>query len=113
MPITVALAGDTMLGRGVADRLGTADPRGLFSAELREIVTAADLAVLNLECCVSARGRPWDPRGKMFHFRAPPVAVEALRSLGVDCVTLANNHALDFGYDALTDTRRHLADVGL
>ncbi|MGH3390848.1 MAG: CapA family protein [Actinomadura sp.] len=113
MSIKVALAGDTMLGRGVADRLAAADPRELFSDPLREIVNAADLVVLNLECCVSDRGRPWDPRGKPFHFRAPPVAVEALRSLGVDCVTLANNHALDFGYDALADTLRHLADAGI
>jgi poly-gamma-glutamate synthesis protein (capsule biosynthesis protein) len=113
MPITMALAGDTMLGRGVADRLATADPRDLFSAELREIVGTADLAVLNLECCVSDRGRQWDPLGKMFHFRAPPVGVEVLRSLGVDCVTLANNHALDFGYDALADTLVHLADAGI
>jgi poly-gamma-glutamate synthesis protein (capsule biosynthesis protein) len=113
MAITLALAGDTMLGRKVADRLAEVRPADLFSGELREIVASADLVVLNLECCVSARGRPWDAPGKIFHFRAPPRAVEALRSLGVDCVTLANNHALDYGYDALADTREHLAAAGI
>jgi poly-gamma-glutamate capsule biosynthesis protein CapA/YwtB (metallophosphatase superfamily) len=44
-----------------------------------------------------------------FHFRAPPSAVEALANLGVDCVTLANNHALDFGPDGLPDTFSQLA----
>jgi poly-gamma-glutamate synthesis protein (capsule biosynthesis protein) len=104
--LTLALAGDTMLGRGVAERLA-GRPRldTLFSAEVRRIFEQADLAVLNLECCVSARGeRRLDP-GKPFFFRAPPVAAGLLAQLGVDCVTLANNHALDFGFDALADTR--------
>ena len=49
----------------------------------------------------------------MFHFRAPPWATQALTHLGVDCVTLANNHALDFGQDALLDTLAHLDAAGI
>jgi poly-gamma-glutamate synthesis protein (capsule biosynthesis protein) len=41
------------------------------------------------------------------------VAAEVLRRLGVGCVTLANNHALDYGTDALLDTVRHLTDAGI
>ncbi|MGI5321605.1 CapA family protein [Actinomadura nitritigenes] len=113
MTVTVALAGDTMLGRGVAEEVAVAGPHGLFAQDVREIFHEADLALLNLECCVSARGRPWDAPGKPFHFRAPPDAVEALLDLGVDCVTLANNHALDFGPDALADTLAHLEAAGV
>ncbi|MEU6035288.1 CapA family protein [Actinomadura sp. NPDC047616] len=113
MAVTVALAGDTMLGRGVAERLAETGPHALFSDGVREAFAEADLAVLNLECCVSARGRPWPAPGKAFHFRAPPIAVESLTYLGVDCVNLANNHALDFGADALADTREHLAAAGI
>ncbi|MGI8329140.1 CapA family protein [Actinomadura scrupuli] len=113
MSITLALAGDTMLGRGVGDRLAMVPPADLFSEGLRDLFTTADLTVLNLECCVSTRGEPWATPGKRFHFRAPPVAVEALAALGTDCVTLANNHALDFGPDALADTRDHLARAGI
>ncbi|MCQ0004151.1 CapA family protein [Actinomadura madurae] len=72
MTITVALAGDTMLGRGVADEIAASGPHGLFSGGVREVFAEADLAVLNLECCVSGRGRRWDAPGKPFHFRAPP-----------------------------------------
>jgi poly-gamma-glutamate capsule biosynthesis protein CapA/YwtB (metallophosphatase superfamily) len=111
--VTVALAGDTMLGRQVAVRIAEEGPRSLFSAELRDVVAEADLTVLNLECCVSERGEPWLPGTKAFHFRAPPAAVDTLTWLGVDCVTLANNHALDFGVDALLDTRAHLAAAGI
>jgi poly-gamma-glutamate synthesis protein (capsule biosynthesis protein) len=49
----------------------------------------------------------------MFHFRAPPWAADVLARLGVDCVTLANNHALDFGPDALLDTLSHLDTAGI
>lgn len=113
MPVTIALAGDTMLGRGVADSLARVAPADLVAPEIAALTRSADLCLLNLECCISARGRRWpDPR-KPFFFRAPPVAVEFLVHLGVDAVTLANNHALDFGPEALTDTLAHLADAGI
>ncbi|WP_141576954.1 CapA family protein [Actinomadura sp. WMMA1423] len=113
MPITIALAGDTMLGRGVAEEIAAYGPHGLFSEGVREVFGEADLALVNLECCVSDRGRRWDPAGKPFHFRAPPAAVDALADLGVDCVTLANNHALDYGPDALADTLDVLRRAGI
>ncbi|SDL80168.1 poly-gamma-glutamate synthesis protein (capsule biosynthesis protein) [Nonomuraea maritima] len=114
MAVTLALAGDTMLGRGVAERiLDGPDVRRFFSADVRALVAGADLFLLNLECCVSDRGHPWQAPGKPFFFRAPPQAADLLAALGVGCVTLANNHALDHGYDALADTCRHLARVGI
>ncbi|MFG1855915.1 CapA family protein [Actinomadura geliboluensis] len=113
MAITVALAGDTMLGRGVGIRIAEYGPHGLFSGGVRDAFAEADLALLNLECCVSDRGRPWDAPGKPFHFRAPPDAVDVLAELGVDCVTLANNHALDYGADALADTVDLLGRAGI
>lgn len=107
----LALAGDTMLGRGVAEELGKRPPDSLVDPAIVEITRAADLVVLNLECCISERGEP--VRGKRFTFRAPPAAVETLRHLGVDCATLANNHALDYGLDAFLDTLVHLREAGI
>jgi poly-gamma-glutamate capsule biosynthesis protein CapA/YwtB (metallophosphatase superfamily) len=109
----LALAGDTMLGRGVAQRLAEAPPESLFAPEVVDATRDVDLFVLNLECCISERGAPWPDPGKPFFFRAPPVATEALVHLGVDCVTLANNHALDFGQEALLDTIEHLDAAGI
>jgi poly-gamma-glutamate capsule biosynthesis protein CapA/YwtB (metallophosphatase superfamily) len=111
--ITVALAGDTMLGRGVGETLLAAPDAPLVAPEVAELCRSADLFVCNLECCVSSRGSPWAAPGKPFHFRAPPVAAERLAELGVDLVTLANNHALDFGPVALGDTVEHLAASGV
>jgi poly-gamma-glutamate capsule biosynthesis protein CapA/YwtB (metallophosphatase superfamily) len=111
--VRLALAGDTMLGRGVARVLAARPPEGLVAPEVVALFAAADLAVLNLECCVSERGQRWQAPGKPFFFRAPPAAVELLALLGVGCVTLANNHALDYGPQALLDTLDHLAAAGI
>jgi poly-gamma-glutamate capsule biosynthesis protein CapA/YwtB (metallophosphatase superfamily) len=99
-----------MLGRRVGDTLRRRPPQSLVAPELVELTRGADLFVLNLECCISERG---ERVPKMFNFRAPPVAVETLLYLGVDCVTLANNHALDYGTDALLDTFEHLREAGI
>jgi poly-gamma-glutamate capsule biosynthesis protein CapA/YwtB (metallophosphatase superfamily) len=111
--VKLALAGDTMLGRKVGEALAEGPPAALVAPEVVEAAAEADLFVLNLECCVSERGAPWRLPGKPFFFRAPPAAVELLALLGVDCVTLANNHALDFGPEALADTLDHLGAAGI
>jgi poly-gamma-glutamate synthesis protein (capsule biosynthesis protein) len=110
---TLALVGDVMLGRLVAERLRREPTAALLDDQVIEVLRSADITLANLECCISDRGRRWpDPR-KQFFFRAPPVAAEQLARWGVDAVTLANNHALDYGADALVDTLRHLADAGV
>lgn len=109
----LALAGDTMLSRGVADQLARGGPQAVFAPEVADIVRDGDAFVLNLECCVSERGRPAPIPGKPFFFRAPPAAADTLATLGVTAVSLANNHSLDFGTEALTDTRAHLTAAGI
>jgi poly-gamma-glutamate capsule biosynthesis protein CapA/YwtB (metallophosphatase superfamily) len=111
--VRLGLAGDTMLGRGVADQLQRDRDWELFSPELVAAAREADAVLLNLECAVSVQGERWpDPR-KPFFFRAPPRAVDALVELGVRCVTLGNNHALDYGPVALLDTLDHLGAAGI
>jgi poly-gamma-glutamate capsule biosynthesis protein CapA/YwtB (metallophosphatase superfamily) len=111
--VTIALGGDTMMGRMVGRALANGPPASVWDPELLEVFHEADLAIVNLECCVSERGEPWAAPGKPFFFRAPPVAVEALAVAGVRAVWLANNHALDFGESALLDTFRHLEAGGI
>lgn len=102
-----------MLGRGVAARLGADPAAPLFSPEVAERAASADAFVLNLECCISERGSRFPEPDKPFFFRAPPVAALRLAELGVDAVTLANNHTLDYGVDALLDTLGHLEAAGI
>jgi poly-gamma-glutamate synthesis protein (capsule biosynthesis protein) len=111
---TLALLGDTMLGRGLAERLDRGvPPESLVAPEIVVLMASADLRLLNLECCISERGERWPSPGKAFFFRAPPAAINLLRHLRIDAVTLANNHALDYGPEALSDTLGLLDAAGI
>lgn len=73
-----------------------------FSAELLTEMKEADILMLNNEFTYSGRGTPLE--GKAFAFRSRPENVELLHEMGVDIVSLANNHVYDWGEDALFDT---------
>jgi poly-gamma-glutamate capsule biosynthesis protein CapA/YwtB (metallophosphatase superfamily) len=112
--LTIGLLGDVMLGRNVAERLARDPSAEVWSPQVRELCGACDALVLNLECCVSAGGSPTALiPDKPFFFRSPPSGVEALRAIGTSVAGVANNHALDFGVDALSDTLLHLESAGL
>ena len=112
--ITIGLLGDVMLGRMVAMELERQPPETLWAPELRELARSLDLVVCNLECCISSRGRPTSLiEGKPFFFRGPPAAVDALKAMNIRAVGLANNHALDFGPQALEDTLELLHRAGI
>jgi poly-gamma-glutamate capsule biosynthesis protein CapA/YwtB (metallophosphatase superfamily) len=110
--LTIGLLGDVMLGRKVAERLARHPEAEVWSPQVRQLCRACDAVVLNLECCVSARGAPTSLiPGKPFFFRVPPSGLEALRAIGTSVAGVANNHTLDFGADALADTLLHLRAV--
>jgi len=67
------------------------------------VLSGADLAMVNLETAVGTGGAPV---AKSFTFQTPEASLEALASAGVDVVTMANNHGMDYGLDGLTDTLR-------
>lgn len=111
--VTIALAGDVMLGRLVNDaipRVGLAYPWG----NMIDTINSADLFLINLECALTAHREAWrDGSMKAFYFRAEPAVVETLRLGGVDFASLANNHAGDFREDGLLETVRVLDSAGI
>lgn len=101
--LRVMFGGDAMLGRIVRERIerfGPDYPLGPVAPLLRQ----ADLAIVNLECAITACTEEWSGEPKAFYFGAPPSAIEALAGAGVKLVSLANNHTLDFGVQGLEDT---------
>ena len=104
--VLLAAVGDVMLGRSVGARLEAEGAEVAF-AGVRDILAGADIAVANLESAVGVTGAP---APKAYTFRAPPVAVEALALAGIDLVSLANNHSLDYGPESLAETRALLAE---
>jgi poly-gamma-glutamate synthesis protein (capsule biosynthesis protein) len=111
---TIALLGDVMLGRGVAERLADVPPEEVWAPEVRELCRSCDLVICNLECCISTRGEPTERVSqKPYFFRGPPEAVRSLEAIGVRAVGLANNHALDYEAEALADTLDLLGEAGI
>ncbi len=82
-----------------------------FSADLLELMISADVFMINNEFTYSTRGTP--VVNKDWTFRANPSRVNLLLDIGVDVVGLANNHAFDWGEDALLDTLDTLDDAGI
>lgn len=102
--VRLMVAGDAMLARSIGQRLRD-DPDIAF-AGVSGTFAKADLVMVNLECTISDRGTKWTKR---FNFRAPPIAASALENAGVDIVSQANNHAVDYGWDAFSDAQTLLA----
>src|SRR5205085_2443240 len=88
--VTLAFAGDVHFMDRTAQLL--IDPSHAFGP-IAGTLAAADVAMVNLETSVTERGTP-EP--KQFHFRAPASAFDAIKAAGVDLVTIANNHSLDY-----------------
>jgi poly-gamma-glutamate capsule biosynthesis protein CapA/YwtB (metallophosphatase superfamily) len=96
--VTLAFAGDVNFAGRTARLLG--DPAAAFGP-IASVLRSADFTALNLETAVTGRGLP---QPKNYHFRTTPLAFTALRDAGVDLVTMANNHVLDYGPAGLADT---------
>ncbi len=91
-------------------------PDGLLdciSAELLERMKASDVLIMNNEFTYSEKGHSLPLAGKDYTFRADPEAVGLLAQLGVDAVTLANNHVYDYGKRGLLDTLETLENAGM
>jgi len=83
----------------------------LLSDYLQQEMVGADMTVVNQEFPFSTRGTK--APDKQYTFRVNPDYVSALTQMGVDVASLANNHALDFGHDALLDTFTTLDGAGI
>jgi len=108
--LALLFVGDVMLGRGVNAALREEDADYPWGNTL-SVFRSADLRIANLECVISDRGSPWPE--KEFTFRSDARNVGVLKAAGIDAVSLANNHSLDFGSDALSDTLTMLDQAGI
>jgi hypothetical protein len=107
--VTIVFGGDVDFDRttkATIARDGVDAPWRYLAPTLR----AADLAFLNLECSVSTRGTA---EHKTYTFRGDPSALRGAKNAGVDVFSLANNHTLDFGYDAFADTIANVRAAGI
>lgn len=103
---TIAFGGDVLLDDNyspmVALKKRDYKIESCFSETLLNEMRTADLLMINNEFPYTNRGEP--TKDKTYTFRANPENVSYLKDMGVDLVTIANNHAYDFGEISLLDT---------
>ena len=110
--IRFVFAGDILLSDHVLAAYNKTGTIGsVVDQGLRDVIDGSDVFMANQEFPFSNRGSA--AADKQFTFRLPPEKVSLLKEMGIDIVTLANNHALDFGTDALLDTCDTLDEAGI
>lgn len=72
---------------------------------------APELKLINLETSITTSDQAWP--GKGIHYRMHPENVKVLTAAGIDQVSLANNHSLDWGREGLEETMKSLRDAGI
>lgn len=102
---TLAFVGDIMLSRAVGRKMVTNDDFSFPFRVIGQTLSSYDFLFGNLETPISTRGTD---QKHTYSFRTDPRAIEGLLFAGFDAVSTANNHMLDWGNDALLDTRIHL-----
>jgi poly-gamma-glutamate synthesis protein (capsule biosynthesis protein) len=107
---TLLFVGDVMLGRGVGSFMEAQKDWALPFHLIADTLHSADLRYCNLECPISDRGRDLHHK---FSFRADPRAIAGLKATGFDVVSQANNHAYDWGPEALLDSLNRLRRAGI
>ena len=97
----IAFLGDVMLGRLVNEVLQHSTPVYPWGNTL-PVLQETDLRICNLECVLSDIGNPWSATPKVFHFRSDEKNVKTLQAAKINIVSIANNHVLDYEYEALS-----------
>ncbi len=109
-PVRVVSGGDVMTDRLVRSYASQNGADAVF-AGIAPQLEAGDAAWVNLEGPISTVGSP--TAGKDYTFEGSPAMADALAAAGVDVVTVANNHAVDYGRSALKDSVKNLEAAGV
>lgn len=111
-PAALLFAGDIYLSDHVLNAYQKGGGiEGVLDGGFRQAIDGADIFMANQEFPFSSRGTP--ESDKQFTFRLPEEKVSMMQEIGVDIVALANNHALDYGEEALLDTCKTLDQAGI
>lgn len=110
-PLTINFVGDMMMARAYEQWGGIIPTQGveaIFEPTKPYLGDAADITVANLECPLTTY---WGNHPtKTIYFKSSPANVDGLSYAGIDIVTLANNHILDYMLPGLLETQSVLEE---
>jgi hypothetical protein len=116
MRISIAAVGDMMIGTDYPQNHLPDDDGVSFLSNVAAIISAADIAIGNLEGVLLDGGEPGkkcsNPNA-CYLFRSPTRYAKHYKDAGFDMMSLANNHARDFGEEGRSSSMEALAAHGI
>jgi poly-gamma-glutamate synthesis protein (capsule biosynthesis protein) len=109
----IYLLGDVMVGRMVDATISANPGHRVLISPIPQLLKGSAMVLANLETSISDRGHPWPL--KTFTFRCLPENMERVMADTEGpkwCWSLANNHAIDYGFQAMQDTKATLHRLG-
>lgn len=108
--VSLVAVGDIMLSRTVASKIKTHNDINYPFLKVADFLKEADITFGNLENPITAGATiaPYE-----LTLRADPGVENALKNVGFDILSLANNHTPNLGIQGLTDTFDYLSKVGI
>lgn len=102
--------GDIMLSRYIGEMMAKRGDYDFPFALIKSSLANVDLVFGNLESPISDQGKS---TGSLYPFKADPQAVNGLKNVGINLLSVANNHAFDYGRTAFEETLKNLTNAGL
>lgn len=109
--ITISFTGDILLSDNLYTHYTSSGVNGFLSKKVSERLSSSNICFVDQEFPFSERGNA--QKGKEYTYRVPPMRAVIFKQMGVDLVSLANNHVLDYGQAALYDTFNTLDENGI
>lgn len=108
----IAFVGDIMLGR-LVNEVFRERPMVSVWGDTLPIFRGADCRIGNLECVITDKDEKWVGTPKQFFFRSDSKNIAVLTEGGINAVSLANNHTLDYGEEGMRDGLAILTRAGV
>lgn len=106
----IIFVGDIMLSRYIGEMMNKKKDYDFPYVEIRPFLLQADSVFANLESPVSIGGTS---TGSLYPFKADPLVVDGLKNSGFTILSVANNHAFDYGREAFLETLKNIKNAGL
>ena len=87
------------------------DAKGLLGEELKAVIDSADFRIFNLETALCDEATPTSKAGP--NIGSPTASINGYKAIGVDLLSIANNHVMDHGRKGFVSTIKTLEDAGI
>lgn len=113
VPVQMAFVGDMNLSDKTEMYYKQSGVEGIFSEKILSVFRTSDITGINHEYVASDEDDRYKVDYELWYYKNPTYREKYLKEMGVDVVTLANNHTMDYGEQGLVDTMEALRKEGI